>query len=201
MYANPTIAFDSQRARIPYGSLVLVMEPQGRFYRIVWNEYEGWVLKDHLADRASTVYPAFTHGQENLVDSPNTAHVRTLISDEFGLAHSEFPLQAGEYIAYKFLRRGIRIPWPQVRPHMPGSWHQILRGAPGIHIGVMPKQGTIMEYVSEQEVGHLAYVEAVFPDGTITISEANYPHGGIYSERALTKDGWKSLRPVFIEVS
>jgi hypothetical protein len=35
----------------------------------------------------------------------------------------------------------------------------------------------------------------------IAISEANFPHSGIYSERTLAKDVWRALRPVFIEVS
>lgn len=201
LYKDPTIDFDSRIATIPYGELVLVMEPQGRFYRIVWEDHEGWVLKDDLADRAGRVYPEFIQGQENSVDHANTAHVRALINDAFGLGRSEFPLQAGEYVLYKLMRRGIRIEWPETRPRTPGSWHAILRGLPGVYVSVLPKQGTIMEYTEEHGIGHLAYVEAVFPDGTITISEANYPHGGIYNERSLSKETWRSLRPVFIEVA
>lgn len=201
LYKDPTIGFDSRVAIIPYGELVLVMEPQGRFYRVVWEDYEGWVLKDDLADRAGRVYPEFIQGQENSVDHPNTAHVRALINDAFGLGQSEFPLQAGEYVLYRLMRRGIRIEWPEVRPRTPGSWHTILRGLPGVHVGVLPKQGMIIEYTEENDIGHLAYVEAVFPDGTITISEANHPHGGIYNERSLSRDTWRSLQPLFIEVT
>jgi hypothetical protein len=201
LYKDPTIGFDSCIAKIPYGELVLVMEPQGRFYRVVWENYEGWVLKDNLADRAGTVYPEFVQGEENSVDHPNTAHVRALINDTFGLGQSEFPLQAGEYVLYRLMRRGIRIQWPETRPRTPGSWHTILRGLSGVYISVLPKQGTIIEYTEENDIGHLAYVEAVFPDGTVTISEANYPHAGIYNERSLSKEMWRSLRPVFIEVT
>lgn len=50
------------------------------------------------------------------------------------------------------------------------------------------------------EVGHVAYVEAVFPDDTITISEVNFPDSGIYNERSLLKEEWKSLKPVFIQI-
>ena len=99
------------------------------------------------------------------------------------------------------MRRGIRIAWPEVRPRTPGSWHTILRGLPGVHVGVLPKQGMIIEYTEENDIGHLAYVEAVFPDGTITISEANHPHGGIYNERSLSRETWRSLQPLFIEVT
>jgi hypothetical protein len=202
LYDGPTIAFDSERATIPYGALVLVVEPEGRFYRVIWNTHEGWVLKEHLADRASLVYPNFIPGEENSVDHPNTARVRALLDDEFGLAHSEFPLQAGEYVLYKLWRRGLTIPWPKGDvPRTPGMWHTLLRGGEGIHMSVAPRAGSLMEYTEAQGIGHVAYVEAVFPDGMIAISEANHPHAGIYSERTLAKDVWQALRPVFIEVS
>jgi hypothetical protein len=201
LYRDPTIGFDSCITHIPYGDLVLVMEPHGRFCRVIWETYDGWVLKEHLADRAGHVYPEFTAGLENPVDHPNTARVRALIDDAFSLQYSEFPLQAGEYVLYRLMRRGLRIAWPETRPRTPGSWHTILRGLPGVHMSVLPKQGTIFEYVEEHDLGHVAYVEAVFPDGVITISETNYPHGGMYSERSLTKDTWRSMRPVFIEIT
>ena len=202
LYNGPTIAFDSCKTTIPYGALVLVVEPAGRFYRVIWDTHEGWVLKEHLADRASMVYPEFVHGEENSVDHTNTARVRALIRDEFGLGNSEFSLQAGEYVLYRLMRRGVRIVWPNDHvSRAPGSWHTILRGAPHIHIGVMPRVGSILEYADEHGMGHVAYVEAVFPDSMIAISEANFPHSGIYSERTLAKDVWRALRPVFIEVS
>lgn len=202
LYNDPTIAFDSRKAIIPYGSLVLVVEPVGRFYCVVWNTYEGWVLQEHLADRASMVYPEFVPGQENSVDHVNTIRVRALINDEFGLGNSEFALQAGEYVLYKLMRRGLHIVWPTEHPpRTPGSWHLILRGSPGIHVGVVPRVGSILEYADEHDVGHVAYVEAIFPDGMIALSEAHFPHSGIYSERTLSKDAWRALKPVFIEVS
>jgi surface antigen len=76
-----------------------------------------------------------------------------------------------------------------------------LRGTPGIHIGIMPKTGSIMEYMLQNDIGHLAYVEAVFPDERITLSEVNNPDHGIYNERTLTKEEWQALNPVFIQVS
>jgi surface antigen len=57
-----------------------------------------------------------------------------------------------------------------------------------------------MEYVDENEIGHLAYIEAVFPDDTVALSEVNYPDSGTYNERELSKLEWKELRPVFIVV-
>jgi hypothetical protein len=201
VFKNPTIEFDGQIGEVPFGDMVIVLEPRGRFYRIMWNTVEGWVLKEDIADRAMRVYPVFTIGEENGVDSPNTAHVRTILGDMFGLGRSEFALTAGEYVLYRFWRKGIRIVWPDIRPRVPGMWHSILRGSRQVHIGVMPKVGAVMEYMITEEMGHVAYVEAVFPDHTLTISEANFPDSGIYNERVLTKEEWKELHPVFITAS
>lgn len=201
MYENPTIEFDTQIGVIPYGEAIQMHEARGRFFRITWNGLSGWVLRDDCVDRASLVYPEFRVGQEHSVDHPHTAHVRSIIGDEFGVGYSEFPLQAGEYVLYKLWRKGIHVTWPHVRPRVPGLWHTILKGTQGIHVGVTPKTGAIMEYMINSDVGHVAYVEAVFPDDTISISEANYPDSGIYNERTFTKDEWKALKPLFIQFS
>jgi hypothetical protein len=201
VYKNPTIEFDTKIGDIPYGEMVMMLEPRGRFSRVVWNEVEGWVLREDLVDRAARVYPEFMIGQENSVDHPNTVHVRAILGDVFGIGRSEFSLQAGEYVLYRLWKKGIRIVWPQTEsPRVPGLWHKILKGVSGIHIGVTPKVGSIMEYMFNDDIGHLAYVEAVFPDNTITISEVNYPDAGIYNEREITKEEWRELKPVFISV-
>lgn len=201
VYKNPTVEFDAQIGEIPYGEMVIVLEPKGRFYRIMWHTTEGWVFRDDIADRAMRVHPEFVVGEENLVDGLNTTHVRAILGDVFGLGRSEFPLQAGEYVLYKLWKKGISIHWPETRPRIPGLWHKILKGIPHVHVGVVPKMGSIMEYISDADTGHLAFVEAVFPDDTISVSEINFPDSGIYSERELSKDEWKELKPVFIEVS
>lgn len=201
VYKNPTIEFDAHIGEIPYGEMVIVLEPRGRFYRIMWNTIEGWVLRDDIADRAVRVYPSFTIGEENSVDHPNTAQVRTILDDIFGIGCSEFPLQAGEYVLYRLWRKGIRLEWPETRPRIPGLWHKILKGSEQVHIGVVPKVGTIMEYMISPEIGHLAFVDAVFPDDTIIISEANFPDSGIYNERVLTKEEWKEYKPLFLAIS
>ncbi len=200
VYKNPTVAFDEQIGTIPFGEMVMMLEPRGRFFHVVCNTLEGWVLREDLVDRAAHVYPEFIIGQEHGVDHPTTVSVRAILGDIFGLGRSEFALQAGEYVLYRLWRKGVRINWPVVRPRVPGLWHKILKGVEGVHVGVVPRVGSIMEYLFEGDVGHLAYVEAVFPDNTITISEANYPDSGIYNERVLTKEEWREFRPVFMTI-
>ena len=59
--------------------------------------------------------------------------------------------------------------------------------------------GSVMEFVLPEKA-HLAYVENVFPDGTIQISEADWPDRGIYNERVLVEDEWHALNPTFITI-
>jgi len=200
LYKNPAIEYDAQITTLPFGGMVMVGDSKGRFCQVNWKDASGWVLRDDVVDRASSIYPKFVKGVENSVDDANTSYVRTLIKDEFGLARSEFPLQAGEYVLYRLWRRSLRIEWPSARPRVPGIWHSILKGKKGVYMSMIPKVGAIMEYMLNDEVGQLAYVEAVFPDETISISEVNNPDSGIYSERELLKEEWKELRPVFIEI-
>ena len=200
VYRQPTVEFDGIIARIPYGAMVMVLEGRGRWSEIVFGNITGFVLRDELMDRAAHVYPDFTIGEENVSDDPNTLKIRAAIEDEFGGGAADVPLQSAEYVLYRLYRKGKRIVWPEVRPRIAGAWHEILRGVPDIHMGIQPKDGAIMEYTQKDGEGHMAYVEAVFPDETISLSEANYPEAGIYNERVLTKEEWRELHPVFIEV-
>lgn len=200
VFRNPQMKFDAKIAEIPYGEMVTVIASEGGFYHIIWQSVRGWVLCVDIADRADEVYPLFVKGEEQMVDHTNTVRVRALIGDPFGLGRSEFPLQAGEYILYRLWRKGIQPQWPDVRPRVPGVWHKILKGLPKVHIGIVPKSGDVMEYTTEKEVGHLAFVEAVFPDETITISEVNFLGSGMYDERVLIKEEWKELRPLFLSI-
>ncbi|HEX4799515.1 MAG TPA: hypothetical protein VFV22_03255 [Candidatus Paceibacterota bacterium] len=200
LFAHATISYDDEIVRIPYGSLLLVGEPQGRFYPVAWKEMRGWVLYEDITENASQIFPVLISGTHYSVDNPSTAGIRALIKDPFGLGRSEFPLQAGEYIVYRLWKRGRQIAWPEVRPRTPGNWHNILKGVHGVYMTLNPKAGSIMEYADDDEIGYLAYIEAVFPDESITVTEVNNPDSGIYSERTLTKTEWKELRPVFIEV-
>ncbi len=201
LFGSPSKDFDTVITALPYGAMAMVLEEKGRFVRIAQDGITGWMLKEDLADRAAYVYPEFVVGEKNDAEDPNTLRVRACIKDEFFGGESEAVLQAGEYVLYKLMRKGQSINWPPTRPRKPGEWHIILRGAPGIYIGIAPKSQSIMEYSLPNGVGQLAYVEAVFPDERITFTEVNNPDHGIYSERTLTKEEWQVLNPVFIQTT
>lgn len=200
LFGHPTISFDDEIARIPYGSMVCTFKPHGRFFPVTWGTMQGWILQDDVVDTSVTVYPTFSQGAYYTVDNPSTSRIRALLKDPFGLSRSELPLQAGEYVLYRLWRNGKHIAWPDIRPRVPGNWHHILKGLASVYMSLIPKTGSIMEYVDEHEVGYLAYVESVLPDETIMLSEVNNTDCGVYTERTYTKAEWKELRPVFIEV-
>lgn len=200
VFKRQTIEFDSVIARIPYGSMVIVLEVEGRWARIGYKDITGWMLRDELFDRSAHVYPNFTIGEENLSSDPNTLRVRACINDEFSADAAMLPLQSSEYVLYKLMRKGLTVAWPSVRPRTEGTWHTLLKGVHAVHIDIKPHTGAIMEYTLPHGAGHLAYVEAVFPDETISISESNYPENGIYNERVITKEEWRELHPVFLMI-
>ena len=178
----------------------MVIEVRGRWSKIIHNGSTGWILREDLIDRAAHVYPHFIIGEPNESDDPNTIRVRAMLEDIFAGGESGLPLLSSEYASYRLLRKGLKILWPKTRPRTEGEWHTILKGVPGIYMSIAPKTGSVMEYSTEEGVGHLAFVEAVFPDETINISETNFPENGIYNERVLTREEWRELKPVFIQV-
>lgn len=200
IFRNPAMEFDGVMTRMPYGSMVMVLEGKGRWARVAYKNTEGWVLRDELLDRSAYVYPDFTVGVANESDDPNTLRVRACIGDEFGGGVAELPLHASEYILYRLGKKGVSVPWTLVRPRVEGSWHTLLKGAPNVHIGVQPCAGCVMEYEQPDGSGHVVYVEAVFPDETISLSEVNYPERGIYNERIVPKEEWREWKPIFIHI-
>ncbi len=40
--------------------------------------------------------------------------------------------------------------------------------------------------------GHVAFVEDILADGSVRISEANWPKDGIYNERTISKNDWQN---------
>jgi|GEM_PF-746862 len=195
------VEFDGVIGRLPYGVMVMVLENRGRWSRVAYQDLVGWVLRDDLADRSAYVYPDFTIGEANNAEDPNTLRLRAYINDEFNAAVCELPLQSSEYVLYRLERKGVTVPWKGERPRGEGTWHKILKGAPGVHIGIDPCRGCVMEYVREDGTGHLAYVDAVLSDNTVRISETNYPDQGIYNERVLTKEEWREIKPVFLDIA
>lgn len=201
--SGPRVDTDNTYKLLPYGSMVMVLEFKDEWARVMHGELKGWIHVDDLEDSAAHVYPQFSIGEANDIDDPNTIRLRAIINDEFGAGDIGLSLQAEEYILYKLFRRGIEIKWPDIRPRTPGKWSEIFKGVEGVTISSIPKMHTVMEITHPDEMtrGHVAYVEAVYPDGSVQISEANWPEGGIYNERVLVQEEWQQLVPMFLNFS
>ena len=63
-----------------------------------------------------------------------------------------------------------------------------------------PSPRAVIEWEHEGK-GHVAFIEAVYPDQSIQLSEANWPDRGIYNERVMVQEEWTKLDPTFIVFS
>ena len=197
LYIDPVVAFDSVIAELSYGEQVHVLKFGGRWAQVSINGMEGWVLKDVLCEKATDVFPVFFGSHVYGFDDVQTHKVRMCIKDMYGGESSQTPLCDVEYVTYKLFKKGRKINWPNSRPRTAGTWQKKLRGKQGIYIGITAKTDSVMEYVVDDQ-GHLCFVEAVFPDESIKLSGIDLE--STYTEKMLSKDEWKELRTVFIEI-
>ena len=196
----PHIDFDAVIETLPYGTAVTVIGYQGRYASVNRSNITGWVAKEDLTPEKKAVWPVFVSGLTYEPDHTDTIKTRLLINDMFGAEVLGLSLQAGEYVAVRLKSEHRHIPWSRKRPRVAGAWAKLLRGTPGIHIGMTPKTDTIMEWQTPEAEGRLGYVEAVAPDLTITISAVGVEESGRYTVKTMSEEIWRELRPVFIEV-
>jgi len=195
---NPHTGIDNVIRHIPYGSMLVALETLNGWVRVFHKGTEGYVSLDDVVDRSAYVYPKFIIGEVNLSSDPNTERVRAMIEDAFSCGESDLPLQAEEYALYKIIRTGAKVVWGDVRPRVPGTWNDIFSKSDTVKVSAEPKSRTVMEYRFENGQGHLSFVESAFDDGTLKVSEANWPSDGIYNERMIVREEWEKLAPKFI---
>lgn len=201
LYSDPVIAFDTALVTVPYGQSVLLKKVGGRWAEVETTKGQsGWMLKDVLALKQEDVRPHLLPDIFYDAHHPDTIKLRACIGDEFGGARADLPLSSAEYVTYQLSLRQMQVEWDIDSPRVAGSWQYKLRGEKGVYMNVLPKTHSVMEY-SVGEVGHLAFVEAVFPDRSIKISEVGSPEEGCYREAILTQEEYRELGPVFISVT
>jgi len=198
-YKDPVLAFDSALKRLAYSASVRLVSVQGRWAQVRIAGVVGWVFKDSLVVQINAVYPSFVPGVQYDAEHPDTVKLRACIDDEFGGARGEHSLSPAEYVHYRLKQKKRSIDWGEVRMRIPGTWQRKLKGSLGIHISITPTTESIMEYIVD-DIGHLAFVEAVFPDGSMNITEIGKFDDNSYTEGILQPEQWRELRPVFIEV-
>lgn len=143
-------------------------------------------------DPSISLSPAFIKGQPNKSDSPNSIEVRKVLNDEFGGGRQAWDLQCTEYTQFRINQvLNIKIDWPKDRTlsRHGRNWAKILENR--YNISPTPKVDCAMSFTHpafNNPFGHVAFVEEVLTDGSVRISEANWPGDGIYNERIVKKD-------------
>ncbi len=201
LLTSPENGPDTTLHVLAYGDMVMMLDAGPQWSYVAAGDKKGYVETSLLARHAGAVYPEFVIGEENGPRAMNTVRLRSVIRDEFSTSHTHAPLTAHEYVYYKLRRRGLHITWPDVRPRTSGSWARILAPLENVAEHTEPSVGDVMEIAPAEGKAHLAYVEKVFNDGSIQISEADWPERGIYNERVLVAEEWRRLNPTFITVS
>lgn len=197
---KPQRDFDAVLAKFPYGSAVTVIGYQGNYAKVFLSHHEGWIKKDDLTPHKGEVWPHFTNGVIYKAEDEAVKKLRLLIADTFYTNELDLPLQGGEWIVYRLREQNRLIPWPVTHGRIPGDWRILLKGLPGVHISIIPKTDSIMEWRGDDGIGRLAYVEKMTADQTLTVTIAGYEEPGRFEERVFTEIEWRELRPVFIEV-
>jgi len=197
---TPRKDFDSVLTKFSYGTAVTVTGYQGEYAKVFWSHHEGWVRKDDITPNKSEVWPYLTSGTVYFATDEQVKKLRLLIGDTFNSSELSLPLQAGEWVVYRFREQNRNIPWPVTHGRISGDWQSLLKGVSGVHIGITPKTDSIMEWRGEDGIGRVAYVEKVAPDLTITISVVGFEVSGSFEERALLESEWREFRPVFIDI-
>lgn len=130
-----------------------------------------------------------------------TKRIRKFINREFVFPNEpnfdRTQLQCTEYVQFRIRQMGISIKWPVKTGRHGGRWASIFKNNDIYKVSDMPKSGCAMSFTAgfksqeDNNIGHVAFVEEVYPDNIILISEANWDKRGSYQERKLTQGEWK----------
>ncbi len=209
--STPEVFANNKIEAIPHGQEVLVVSERDKWFEIEYSGGKrGWISSVYLTEEkplesiqrvvkedATSELPQFKKAVANLVNDTNTIKLRKIIEDEFGGGANSWDLQCTEYVCYKLRQMGVRISWPAERPRHGGRWAGIFERSGLYKILNGPKAGCAMCFttgfrtVAMNETGHVAFVEQVLEDGSVKISEANWPPPGKYNERVMPISEWR----------
>lgn len=183
--------------------LIVVDEP---WIRVMKDGQQGWVRADYISEITPTTIQSSSSvvnlimGQSNLASADNTKKIRDVIKDVLNGAKNNYDLQCTEYVSYRLKTKlGIDINWPVQSGRNGGVWWKIFQDAglykilsePKVNCAICFTDG-ISQNPETNAIGHVAFVEEVLSDGSVKISEANWPNSGKYNERPISKDNWQN---------
>lgn len=136
--------------------------------------------------------PQFVHGEANLAGGENTKRVREYIGYEFCLDFDTDCLQCVEYAQYRVKQKlGIWIKWPIKSGRDAKYWPSILGSRYRVSETPVIDSVASFDAPSLGVHGHVVFVENVFPNGEIEVSEVNLPRDGIYRFRRMAPAMWR----------
>ncbi len=196
---------DNKIDLLAFGQEVSFFSKKGEWFKVKYESVAGknktgWVMSQYLElkkKNISTQKPVFKIGIPNLWNDTNTKIVREVIGDEFGGEKHKWDLQCTEYVFYKLKQNGVKIKWPVRSGRDGGKWGEIFKKFNLYKVSDKPTVGGAMCFtdgfktLAAKKTGHIAYIEKVFADGSIFISEANVPGLGKYNERKLSPALWR----------
>ncbi len=197
-YAVPEISFDTKLGNFTYGQKLVFLKFHGDFSEVSIANKCGWVETKYLSDSSQIIFPVLRPAYVYNASHEQTIKLRSCLQDAMLGNELQLPLQSPEWTLYQLWARGTTLSWPPERPRGAGQWQKLLRGKPGVLIGIEPKTGSIMEVGEGAGFPFLAYVESVSPDQTITISSVGREQAGEFLVDKFIKEEWKEWRPVFI---
>jgi len=192
------------------GDQVMPIDDKNSWYKIPFAGQTGWVCGKHTITASKPEVPIeqsqsdpkpekinFIKDRSHLHGSAKTKQLRKYINDEFGGGRKYWDLQCTEYTYYRIKLVGHAIKWPVKSGRDGGKWAGIFQKTK-YQVSVKPAKGAAMSFTNIQPYGHVAYVEKVNPDGSVFISEANWPKKGIYCERTISPKQQKQYGAKFI---
>jgi len=195
---------------MPKGQKLIFID--GPWCRVSKDGEIGYVDEDFLAitspEMDSEGAIQFNVGHANASDSENTITVRKIIHDEFGFGKIGDCLNCVEYVQFRVKTKlGLKINWPVKIGRDGGKWADIFQAAGAYKVLNFPQDNCAMCFTDNVDkdaainaLGHVAFVESVLPDGSVEISEANWPGDGKYNERLITTNQWrKKYKAKFIK--
>ena len=187
--STPNVASDNILGKLLYEEEVEPMALENGWYKINYQNTVGWISAEftHSADDKPTGVINFVIGVPNDSKNQNTILVRQIINDEFGGEKNNWDLQCVEYVHYKIKNLGCNIEWPVKSGRDGGKWADIFSTQNKYSVSNDPIVGCAMSFTALPGYGHVAFIEGVLPDGSVKISEANWPGNGKYNERIINR--------------
>ncbi|MEK7464490.1 MAG: CHAP domain-containing protein [Patescibacteria group bacterium] len=184
------------------GQELVFVESNVPWLKVRIDAEEGWVHNNYVSEAnpmkltIRQIVP-FVMGELNLANSSATIAVRNIINDEFhgGTDH----LNCTEYVQYRVKTKlGIDIRWSVKSGRNGGMWAKIFQDAGLYKVSDTPQIDCAMCFTDGistkpeiNAIGHIAFVEEVLTDGSVRISEANWPRNGMYNERIISMNDWR----------